>query len=193
MARSTSRFRCRSIQRTERPQFLACSSSHLSTAARTLTFLNRREPCEAADWALYPARIAAWVALWSFGYSRMKRRMRARLGHGSACLLIAQRLVLRCVESERIIGIAGIDEIGTARAEQLLYFLDRLADHAARLARLNLALELDERPIGAVESPRQDCCDVKERDRILHERGGCTGDVKLGVFQRTYVCRVRLI
>jgi hypothetical protein len=52
-------------------------------------------------------------------------------------------------------------------------------DHAARLARLNLALQLDEGPIGVVNTPCQDCCNVKELARVLHEQGGRTGDVKL--------------
>jgi hypothetical protein len=49
---------------------------------------------------------------------------------------------------------AEIDEVGTAGAEQFLYFFDRLADHAVGLTRLNLPLQLDEGPIGADPSDR---------------------------------------
>jgi hypothetical protein len=62
-----------------------------------------------------------------------------------------------------------------------------------RLAGLNLALQLEEAPIGAVEALCQDRCNVKERDRIYPECGGRIGNVKLRGFQSAYIRRVRLI
>ena len=62
-----------------------------------------------------------------------------------------------------------MDKIGTACAQQKFHLPGRLADHAARLPSLNLALQLDEGPIGAVETLRQDCCNVKEPDRVYPE------------------------
>src|SRR5262245_20985369 len=101
--------------------------------------------------------------------------------------------VPRCVERERVIGIAAIDEIAAAGAEHFLDPVDCLARDAGRLARLNLRLQLDEGPIGAVYAACQDRCDVEEYDRILHQWSGCTGNMKLRIFQRTDLCRVRPI
>ena len=70
---------------------------------------------------------------------------------------------------EQVVGIAGIDKIGTAGAQQSFHLLDCLLDHTARLAGLNLAPQLDERLIGVVQTPRQDCCSVKECDRVYPE------------------------
>jgi len=69
----------------------------------------------------------------------------------------------------RIVWISGIDEAGTAGTQQPFYPFDCFANHAARLAGLNLALELDEGLIGAVETPCQDSCNVKEPDGVYSE------------------------
>src|SRR3984893_16481765 len=98
-----------------------------------------------------------------------------------------------CVGGEQVVGIAGIDKIGTAGAQQSFHLLDCLLDHTARLAGLNLVPQLDERLIGVVQMPCQDCCNVKECDRVYPEQGGRIGDVKLRGFQRTYIRHVRLI
>jgi hypothetical protein len=79
---------------------------------------------------------------------------------------------LRCVGGERVIRIAGIHKIGTGGAQQSFDLLDRSPNYAARLAALNLALQLKEAPIGAVETLRQDRRNVKERDRVYPEYGG---------------------
>src|SRR5258705_9025170 len=57
-------------------------------------------------------------------------------------------------------------KIGTGVAQQSFDLLDRSPNYTARLAGLNLALQLEEAPIGAVEALRQDRCNVKERDRV---------------------------
>src|SRR5205823_13664587 len=75
----------------------------------------------------------------------------------------------------------------------VLDLLDRSPNYAARLAGLNLALQLKEPPIGAVETLRQHCCNVKERDRVYPQYGGGIGDVKLRDFERAHIRRVRLI
>src|ERR1700756_254536 len=54
------------------------------------------------------------------------------------------RSPLWCVGCEGVIRIAGIHKIGTAGAQQYLDFLDRFSNCAARLAGLNLALQLEE-------------------------------------------------
>jgi len=72
----------------------------------------------------------------------------------------------RCVGCKRVIRIAGIHKIRTRGAQQFFDLLDRLPNHAARLAGLNLALQLEEAPIGAVEALRQNRRNVKERDRV---------------------------
>src|SRR5258705_13706209 len=94
---------------------------------------------------------------------------------------------------ERVIRIAGIHKIGTGVAQQSFDLLDRSPNYTARLPGLNLALQLKEAPIGAVDALRQDRCNVKERDRVYPEYGGRIGDVKLRGFQSTYIRRVRLI
>src|SRR5215470_15036058 len=59
--------------------------------------------------------------------------------------------VHRSAGRERIIGISGVDETGVAAgAQKLLHLLDRLADLAARVARLEPALEVDQCVIGGV-------------------------------------------
>jgi len=78
-------------------------------------------------------------------------------------------------------------------AQQSFDLLDRSPNNAARLGGLNLALQLEQAPIGAVETLRQDRRNVKERDRVYPKYGGRIGDVKLRGFQRTYVRRMRLI
>ena len=46
-------------------------------------------------------------------------------------------------------------KIGTAGAQQYLDFLDRFSNCAARLAGLKLALQLEEGPVGAIETLRE--------------------------------------
>ena len=48
---------------------------------------------------------------------------------------------------ERVIRIAGIHKIGTGFAQQSFDLLDRSPNYAARLAGLNLALQLEEAPL----------------------------------------------
>ena len=62
-----------------------------------------------------------------------------------------------------------------------------------RLAGVKLALQLNKGVIGAVEPVRQHRSDIKDRDRIMREKTGRLGDVKLRCFQRQHVRRVRLI
>ncbi len=65
-------------------------------------------------------------------------------------------------------GIAGVHEISVAAvAQQFLHLLDRSADHAARLAGLELALNLDKRSVGGVETSRKDRGDVPGSVEIL--------------------------
>src|SRR5258708_466894 len=97
------------------------------------------------------------------------------------------------VGGEQVVGIAGIPKMGTAGAQQLFDFVGGFLDHTRRPAGLNLAPQLDERMVGIVETPRQDRCNVQERDRVYPEEGGGVSDVKLRRLERTYVCRVRLI
>src|SRR5262245_7915228 len=80
---------------------------------------------------------------------------------------------------ERVVRIAGIHKIGTGGAQHSFDLLDRSSNYAARLAGLNLALQLKEPPIGAIETLRQHRCNIKKRDRIYPEYGGRIGDVKL--------------
>ena len=47
-------------------------------------------------------------------------------------------------------------------------------NYVARLAGLNLAFQLEEAPIGAVETLRQDRCNVKERGRVPRRRETAT-------------------
>src|SRR6266481_312881 len=89
--------------------------------------------------------------------------------------------------------IAGIHKIGTGVAQQSFDLLDRSPNYTARLAGLNLALQFEEAPIGAVETLRQDRCNIKERDRVYPKYGGRIGDVKLRGLHSTYIRRVRLI
>src|SRR5260370_6077146 len=78
---------------------------------------------------------------------------------------------------ERVIRIAGIHKIGTGVAQQSFDLLDRSPHYTARLAGLNLALQLEEAPIGAVAPLRQHRFDVKARDRVYPEYGSRIGDV----------------
>ena len=88
---------------------------------------------------------------------------------------------------EQVVGIAGIRHVGRARAQQSFDLLGRCLDHAARPASLELTSELDERLIGVVQAPRQDGCNVKQRDRVDPQEGGGIGDIKLRDLQRTHV------
>src|SRR5262249_10383436 len=60
-------------------------------------------------------------------------------------------------------------------------------------AGLELTSELDQRLIGVVQPPRQDRCNVKQRDRIHAQEDGGIGDVELRDLQRTHVGAVWLI
>src|SRR5271170_8365128 len=68
-----------------------------------------------------------------------------------------EQLAHRFVGPEWIVGITGVSETSAAaEAQQFLHFLDRPADHAARLAGLELTLNLDKGSVGAVETLRKD-------------------------------------
>src|SRR5262245_53726875 len=99
----------------------------------------------------------------------------------------------RCVGCKRVIWIAGIHKIRTRGAQHFFDLLDRLPNHAARLAGLNLASQLKEPPLGDVETLGQYGCHAKERDRVYSKYGGRIGDMKLRGFKRTYIGRVGLI
>jgi len=57
-------------------------------------------------------------------------------------------------------------KIGTGGAQQSFDLLDGSPNYAARLARLNLALQLEEGLVALIETLREDRCNVKERDRV---------------------------
>jgi hypothetical protein len=86
---------------------------------------------------------------------------------------------VRRAGGEQVVGIAGKRHGGSARAQQSFDLLGRFLDHGARPAGLELTSELDQRLIGVVQPPRQDCCDVKQRDRVHPQEGGGIGDVEL--------------
>ena len=70
--------------------------------------------------------------------------------------------VHRSVGPKRIVRIAGVYEAGVAAvAQQFLRLLDRLTNHAGRLASLELTLNLDKRSVGGLESSRKDRGDVE--------------------------------
>ena len=77
-----------------------------------------------------------------------------RLPSGAAGVLLEVVSALWGI-GERVIRIAGIHKIGTAGAQQSFNRLDGSPDYAAWLASLNLALQLEQAPIGAVETLRQ--------------------------------------
>src|SRR5215472_10959901 len=77
--------------------------------------------------------------------------------------------------------------------EKSLYLTDRLDDHAVRLAALKLVLYFNESMIRAIESVCQHCCNIKYRDRILREKRGGVGYVKLRGFQCAHISCVRLV
>src|SRR5208337_5435638 len=91
----------------------------------------------------------------------------------------------------RIIWVSGISKIGTG-SKQSFDPLDRFTEHTGWLARLKLALQVNECLIGAVETPCQHRCNVKEHDWVLHEQGRVS-DVKLRGFRGIHVRSVRLI
>src|SRR4051794_38131503 len=91
----------------------------------------------------------------------------------------------------RIIWVSGIDKTGTAGSKQSFDLLDRFIDHAGWLARVKLALQVNECLIGAVETPCQHPRNVEEHDRV--EQGGLVSDVKVRAFRGTHVRSVRLI
>src|SRR5262249_9595810 len=93
---------------------------------------------------------------------------------------------------ERVISITSVHKIGAGGPQHFFDFLDRSSNDAARLAGLNLALQLKQPPIGAIETLRQDRRNVKERDRVYPKHGGRIGDMKLRGFKR-YIRRVRLM
>jgi hypothetical protein len=53
----------------------------------------------------------------------------------------------RSIRRKRVVGIAGVDQIAD-RAQQLLHFLDRVADHTAWLTGAELAFKLNKGLIG---------------------------------------------
>src|SRR3974390_3154997 len=89
--------------------------------------------------------------------------------------------------------ISSVNETGTADGEKSFYFTDRFGHHAVRLAAPKLALQLNKGVISGIESVCQRCSNIKDRDRILREKGGRVGYMKLRGFQGTHLRRVRLI
>ena len=71
-----------------------------------------------------------------------------------------RNLRVRCAGREGVIRIAGRREAGAAERQQIFHLLHRVRDHAGRLAGLELALQLDEGMIGAIETARQNRRDV---------------------------------
>jgi len=88
--------------------------------------------------------------------------------------------------------ISSVNKTSAADGEKSFYFTDRFGHHAVWLARLKLALELNKGVIGGIESVCQRCSNIKDRDRILREKGGRVGYMKLRGFQGTHLRRVRL-
>jgi hypothetical protein len=97
----------------------------------------------------------------------------------------------RCAGRKRVIRIAGIHKIGTGGAQHFFDLFDCSSNYTGRLPGLNLALQLEQPPIGAIETLRQHGRHVKERDRVYPKDGGRIGDMKLRGFKRAYVGRVR--
>src|SRR6516162_1076903 len=91
----------------------------------------------------------------------------------------------------RVIWVSGIGEIATG-SKQSFDLLDRLTDRAGWLARLKLALQLNECLIGGVETSRQHPRNVEEHDRVLREQGRVS-NVKLRVFRGMHIRSVRLV
>jgi hypothetical protein len=60
-----------------------------------------------------------------------------------AYILANNNSVLRCIEHERVIGIAGIGEISTAGAQRFLDPVDCFISDAAPLTRLNVTVQFD--------------------------------------------------
>ena len=69
--------------------------------------------------------------------------------------------------------------------------LDCLAYLAPWLAGLNLALEFDKGRIRSIEAPSQKRRNIKKHNRILQGTG--VGDMKLGGFEGTHICCMRLV
>src|SRR5262249_49443660 len=86
-----------------------------------------------------------------------------------------------------------INKAGTTDGETSFHLTNSLGDHAVWLAGLKLALQLNKDVISAIDSVRQHCCNIKDRDRIVCEKGGRVGCVKLRGFHGTHIRRVRLI
>src|SRR5947209_20564186 len=78
---------------------------------------------------------------WNLGLQNTKRSRRSA-GSGSSA----------SAGSVWVERVPSIDEAGAAAAQQSFYFLDSLADHPGRLARVKLALGLDDRLIGALKT-----------------------------------------
>ena len=74
-----------------------------------------------------------------------------------------------------------------------LDLLNRLANHTARLAGLELALNLDKRSVGGVETSRKDRGDVEGDGWIASKQRRRVGDLELRLLQSPHVCRMGLI
>src|SRR5262249_59649694 len=71
---------------------------------------------------------------------------------------------------KRVVGVAGVGETDSAPGrQQLLHLLDRPADRAARVTRLELTLVLDQSLVGAVETLGKDRRDVDVHGRTIDE------------------------
>jgi hypothetical protein len=90
--------------------------------------------------------------------------------------------------------MAGVGETSAAAvAQQLLHPLDRPADHAARLAGSELALNLEKGSVGAIERLGKDRGDVEGDGRITGKQRRRVGNVELRLLQGSYVRRMGLI
>src|SRR5215469_10194070 len=88
--------------------------------------------------------------------------------------------------------ISSINKAGTADGEKSFYFTDCFGHHAVWLAGLKFVLQLNKGLVSRIESVCQRCSNIKDRDRILREKGGRVGYMKLRGFQGTHLRRVRL-
>src|SRR5262252_3368903 len=75
--------------------------------------------------------------------------------------------------------ISSVNKTGAADGEKSFYFTNRFGHHAVWLAGLKLALQLNKGVIGGIESVCQRCSNIKDRDRILRQKAGRVGYVKL--------------
>ena len=71
----------------------------------------------------------------------------------------------------RVVRIASINEADSpAVVQQLFRLLDCPADHATRLAGLNLAPDFDQGSVGSIETPREEHRDIEQGSWIVSEQ-----------------------